>query len=171
MSICHAPRTKAGKNRPKATQQLYRVRRLLLYTARPFRGAQAGEPSFAHDIDVRPHSVMTDTAKLVARHPVVARRIEARADLGDEARDHHRVHVGPDEQEPMNHIGACQAELDRCVGWHPHAFWDKIILLGDPANGDRTVGFDRRAKIAFGEFAAEMQSYRIDNLYVARRME
>jgi|GEM_PF-6838207 len=50
-------------------------------------------------------------------------------------------------------------------------FWDKIILLRDQANGDRTVWLDRRAKIAFGEFAAEMQSCRIDNLYVARRME
>ena len=71
----------------------------------------------------------------------------------------------------MNHIGACQAELDRCVGWHPHTFWDKIILLRDQANGDRTVGLDRRAKIAFGEFAAEMQSCRIDSLYIARGME
>jgi hypothetical protein len=95
---------------------------------------------------------MTDAAKLVARHPIVVKRIEARADLGDEARDHHRVHVGPDDQEPMNGIGACQAELHGQV------------------NGDRTVGLHRRAKIAFGEFAAEMQSCRIDNLYIARRM-
>jgi len=61
---------------------------------------------------------MTDTAKLVARHPIVAKRIEARAHLGDEARDHHHVHIGPDDQEPMNGVGACQAELHWRVGWH-----------------------------------------------------
>jgi len=42
----------------------------------------------------------------------------------------------------------------------PGHILDKIILLRDQANGDRTVGFGRRAEIAFGEFAAEMQSRR-----------
>jgi hypothetical protein len=49
---------------------------------------------------------MTNAAKFVAWHSVVAQRVKTRADLGDEARDYHRIHVGPDEQKPMNHISA-----------------------------------------------------------------
>ena len=102
-----------------------------MYTVRPFRSRQIGKLSFGHDADARPHSVMTDTTKLVAGHPIVARRIEAGADFGDEAGDYHRIDVGPDKQEPMNDVGAGHTKLDGGVGRHPHTFGDKVILLGD----------------------------------------
>ena len=131
---------------------------LLFCTARPFQRALGRELVLRHDAYPRPHGVMTEAAKLVTRHLVLARLGEARAHLGDEARHDHRVDVGVGEQEAVHDIGAGQAELHRRIRRHADAMRHEIILLGNQPHRGGAVGLDRRAEIALDELAAEMQA-------------
>ncbi len=114
---------------------------------------------------------MTEAAKLVTRHLVLARLGEARAHLGNEAGHHHGVDIGVGEQEAVHDIGAGQAELDGRIRRHANAMRHEIILLANEPHRGRAVGLDRGAEIAFDELAAEMQGQRLDDLDIAGRVQ
>jgi hypothetical protein len=119
---------------------------------------------------MRPHGVMTEPAKFVARHLVLAWLGEARAHLGDEAGHDHRVDVGIGQQKAVHDIGAGEAESHRRVRRHADAMRYEIVLRRDEAHRRAAVRCHRRAEVAFDEFAGEMECLRIDYLDIAGRV-
>lgn len=120
---------------------------------------------------MRPHGVVTETTKLMARHRVLARRREARAHFRNKSWNDHGVHIGIGQKKSMHHIGTGKTELHRRVRRHLNATWHKIILLSDDPHRDGTVGLDSRAQIAFDKLAIQMKGLRFDDLDIAGRMQ
>jgi hypothetical protein len=114
---------------------------------------------------------MAIAAEFVARHVVDAGAAEGGANFGDEAGNHHGVHVGRGKQEAVDDIGAAEAEFHRRIDGNPRTIRNESVLFGDQSHRDRSVGLDGCAKIALGELAAEMQGHRVDRLHIARRMK
>jgi len=119
---------------------------------------------------MRPHRVVTEAAELVTRHGRLAQSLEAGAHFGYEARHHHRVHIGIGQQEAVHHIGAGEPELHRRIYRYLNAARHEIVLLGNETHGDRAVGLDGRAEIAFDEFTLQMQCGGVDDLDIAGRV-
>src|SRR6516225_12275396 len=113
---------------------------------------------------------MPEPAKLVTRHHVLARLGETGAHFSDKAGHHHRVDIGVREKKTVHGIGAGQAELYRRVRRHANAMRHEIILFADEPYHRRAIRLDRRAEIALGELAAEMERKRFDDLDIARRV-
>jgi hypothetical protein len=114
------------------------------------------ERRLVDDLD-RPTSLVPDAAKFVARHQVLARRVEARRNAGDVARHQHRLMLVPVIRKPCttsalvarNVIGVSVGTRMHC-GVNEYC-WPTARTVTEPS------GFERAAEIAFDELAAEMQ--------------
>ena len=114
---------------------------------------------------------MTETAKLVTRHFVVARACEACRYVGDVARDYHGIGVGALNEETVGHIGAGQAKTNGCIRRHHDTLRNEHVLFGNYADGDRAIRFDGGAKVTLNELALEVQRRRVDGFYIAQGMQ
>src|SRR5580704_45910 len=131
MSICQNPSPTAGKKQRKATHKWASGSDLLRSTIYPLIWRQVFELIFGHDEHARSHRVMTETAKLVTRHFIVARACEAGRYVGDVARDYHGIGVGALDEETVGHIGAGQSKTNGCRGRHHGTLRNEHILFGN----------------------------------------
>src|SRR4029450_500077 len=124
----------ASAKAENAAQNCARTRRLLPYTGRsPLSGVSAGEFLALDDLHSCPHAFVSHAAIFVARHWMLARRVERRPYFGDEYRDHHAVHVGPADEKAVHHVGTRHAERDPRIRGHDDALRHEGILLRDDA--------------------------------------
>src|SRR5258705_3396158 len=115
--------------------------------------------------------MMSHAAKLVARHLVLARVLEARSDLGNETGHDHCINVGDGEQEAVHDIGAAKSESHRRIRRHAHAVGHEIKLHRDEPHSYRTIGLEGCAQIAFDELAVQMKRLWVNYLDIARRVQ
>src|SRR3954451_9781509 len=95
MNICQAPSVRAMPNTPKASQKWARMSFLLTNTAQPPATLRAiGEFGLVDHLDLAPHPLVAEGAKLLAWHQIVAGPRKAHQLLGDVAGHQHSVHVG-----------------------------------------------------------------------------
>src|SRR6188768_1338476 len=152
MNICNAPSTSAAPNTMKASQKWERMSRLLVNTGQPPpRGCELRKGGLVDHLYLAPHALMSDAAKFLARHHMVAWRLESDRQHGDITRHQHGVDVGALDQKAMHHIRAGGAQGDRRVRRHHDALRRERVLLPDRAHGHRAVGLKRAAEIAFDE--------------------
>ena len=71
--------------------------------------------------------------------------------LGDEARYHHGVHIGPSDQKTVNDIGRGEAESDGASPWNRDATRNKHELRSDDPHRDAAVRSDCSSQILFGK--------------------
>src|SRR5258708_22999649 len=109
--------------------------------------------------------MMSHAAKLVARHLVLARVLEARSDLGNETGHDHCINVGDGEQEAVHDIGAGNPESQRRVRRHAHAMGHEIKPHHDEPHSYRTTGLEACAHIAFDELAVQMKPLWLNYLH------
>src|SRR5260370_17231478 len=115
--------------------------------------------------------MMSHAAKLVARHLVLARVLEARSDLGNENGHDNCINVGDGEEEGVHDMGAGKPESHRRVRWHAHAVGHEIKLHRDEPHSYRTIGLEGCAQIAFDELAVQMKRLWVNYLDIARRVQ
>jgi len=92
-------------------------------------------------------------------------------DLGNEARHHHRIHIGASDQETVDDVGRREAQRDLAPLWDRDATRNKHELRGDDPHGGPSVRTHRRSQIVFGELARQVQRLGVDPLDVARRID
>src|SRR6478735_2918895 len=103
MYICHSPSTIAPRKATNATQKWARTSFLALNTAEPFAAAGPGQELLGRQhLHAAPHRLVAGAAVFVARHQLLAGSLERRGEGGDEARDEHRVGVGPAHHEAVD---------------------------------------------------------------------
>src|ERR1044072_799730 len=96
--ICQAPSTQATRNAANATQKWARQSRSTLRTGHsPVRARLA--LIARGDLNHGPHLAVAEAAVLMAGHEQIFTAGEFGVHLGDEARHHHGVHIGPGDQK------------------------------------------------------------------------
>src|SRR5262249_9397315 len=133
--ICQVPRTAAARNAANATQKCARQSRSTLRTVHPPVPIRF-EFTVRHDLNRSPHLAVAQTAILMTGHEQVSGAGELGVHLGDEARHHHGVDVGPGDQQAMNDVGCCKTQRDRASAWNRDATRNEHELGGDDPHGD-----------------------------------
>ena len=89
--------------------------------------------SSVDDLDVCPHTVVTDAAILVTRHQMISRVIEPGSHFCDEARHHHAVHICIRDQKSVDDVGASYTKDDWSLRRNDHTGGHKRVLLRNDA--------------------------------------
>src|SRR3954471_4242045 len=101
--ICQVPRTEATKKAAKATQKCARHNRSALRTGSPPALIWL-ELILRRHLHGRPHFAVTKPAIFMARHEKIAGAGKLGMNLGNEARHHHRIHIGTGDQDAVNDV-------------------------------------------------------------------
>src|SRR6187399_453415 len=101
--ICQVPSRQATRNAENATQKCARQSRSTLRTGNPPVRSRP-ELIVSHDLHGGPHLAVAETAILMARHQKAFAMGEFGVDLGNEARHHHRIHIGASDQETVDDV-------------------------------------------------------------------
>ena len=104
---------------------------------------------------------MSGSAEFMARHLVFAFVIKLHAGFDDITRHHLNLVIGPTDRKHVNHVGASHSNTDGDAGWNHYAVRNEKILLCDHSD-NYAARFLSGPEITFHEFAAQMQSLRVD---------
>jgi hypothetical protein len=104
---------------------------------------------------------MSGSAEFMARHLVFAFPIKLHAGFDDITRHHLDLVIGSADGKHVNHVGAGHSNTDGNTSWNHYAVRHEKILLCDHPY-DYTAYFLSGPEITFHEFAAQMQSLRVD---------
>src|SRR5262245_30549808 len=139
--ICQVPRKAANRNAPNATQKCARQSRSTLRTGDPSIPVRL-ELAFWHDLHVRPHVAVAETAILVTWHQQVTALGELGVHLSDKPGHHHRVDIRAGDEEAVDDVRCCEAQGDAAAAWNGNATRNEHELRGDDPHGDAAVRRD-----------------------------
>ncbi len=137
-------------------------------TIASFFRLQSRELFAGNDPQLGPHSVVSRSAKFVARHLIFTRMRELKLRLADRSwQDLDGVPAAIDRKR-MDHVGASDAKMDRDPCGNQNAMRDEKVLLSNHAHGDRAIGILLGSEVILGELSPQVKRQRID---VARALQ
>src|SRR5215470_20015413 len=107
--ICQVPRKAAIRNAPNATQKCARQSRSMLRTGYPPVPIRF-EFTFRHYLNGGPHVAVAQTAILMTGHEQVRGLGEFGVHLRDKAGDYHGIHIGPGNEQTVDHVRCREAQ-------------------------------------------------------------
>ena len=122
-------------------------------------------------MNIGPHFAVAKPAILVTRHQQFAGARKFGVYLRHIARHDHRVHIGPGDQDAVNHVGRGQPQGYRPSLRKRDAMRGEHELRCNDPRRHGAVDADNSPEILLGELSREVKNLRINPLDIAWRID